>query len=252
VLTIPHHTKFGSPTDWAYRNDRHQRLVEICSLWGISEAGGPHSVQAALAMGHRLGFVGGTDSHYGLANQGSYHVDDGNGLAGVVAPQLTRDAIWQALHQRRCYATTGDRILLDFRLHLHPSRAHDEAYPMGTDIPVDLSESGARTFTIRVAGTQALDRVEILRNNRVVFTAPFPTGAATEDWDGQWMDDAPLRSLAFAPTFPGDRPFVFYYLRVHQRNRQIAWSSPIWLTQRPPDPQGAVGEPSDGEEREGR
>jgi hypothetical protein len=239
VLTVPHHTKFGSPTDWRFRNDTHQRLVEICSLWGISEAGGPHSVQTALAMGHRLGFVGGTDSHYGLANQGSYHLNDGNGLACVVAPRLTRDAIWQALHDRHCYATTGDRILLDVRLHLPdaaaPGPGAGAGHPMGTDLPVDLGAAGRRRFVLRVAGTHRLDAVELLRNNRVVFTA-HPEG---EDWQGEWTDGAPLAPLALAPTFAGDRPFVFYYLRVRQRNRQVAWSSPVWLTQAPRSTGGA-------------
>ena len=121
---MPHHPKSMGGADWSFRNDRYQRLVEICSKWDIAEESGPRSVQTALAMGHRLGFVGGTDSHYGLANQGSYHVNDGNGLACVVAPKLTRAAIWQALYDRRCYATTGDRILLDFT---------SDDKPMGSD-----------------------------------------------------------------------------------------------------------------------
>lgn len=33
------------------------------------------------------------------------------------------------------------------------------------------------------------------------------------------------------PTFEGDRRFTFYYMRVRQKNRQLAWSSPIWLTE---------------------
>ena len=113
-------------------------------------------------MGHRLGFVGGTDSHYGLANQGSYHVNDGNGLACVVAPELTREAIWQALYDRRCYATTGDRILLDFTI---------DGKPMGSDNPADLRSVGPRHVRMRAAGTASFTRVEVIRNNQVVFSA---------------------------------------------------------------------------------
>ena len=104
ALTVPHHPKSMGGADWRFRNDRYQRLVEICSMWDIAEEAGPLSVQTALAMGHRLGFVGGTDSHYGLANQGSFHVNDGNGarlrggagtdarghLAGALRPPLLR------------------------------------------------------------------------------------------------------------------------------------------------------------------
>jgi hypothetical protein len=98
---------------------------------------------------------------------------------------------------------------------------------MGTDLPVDLGAAGRRRFVLRGAGTHRLDAVELLRNNRVVFTA-HPEG---EDWQGVRTDGAPLAVLALTPTFAGDRPFVFYYLGVRQRNRQVAWSSPIWLTQ---------------------
>ena len=216
VLTIPHHPKTW--IDWSYRNDKYQRLVEICSKWDIAEEAGPRSVQSALAMGHRLGFIGGTDSHYGLANQGSYHVNDGNGLACVVATELTRDAIWQALYERRCYATTGDRIVLDFSMN---------GQPMGTDIPAELDQVGQRTFFIRVVGTYRIDMVELIRNNQVIFSAQ----PGEDVWEGEWTDADRLSPLALAPTFDGDSPFVFYYVRVTQGNRQKAWSSPIWLTQ---------------------
>lgn len=219
ALTIPHHTKFGNVTNWDYYNHEHQRLVEICSSWGISETGGPHSVQRALSMGHRIGFIGGTDSHHGLANQGSFFVDDGNGLACVMARELTRDAIWQALNERRCYATTGDRILLDFTMN---------DAPMGSDLGVDLAQYGAREFTMRVAGTYRIDSVELLRNNEVVFSAD----PRSDVWEDRWTDSDPLPEIALTPTFPHDRPFVCYYLRVTQGNRQMAWASPIWLTER--------------------
>ena len=145
-------------------------------------------------------------------------MNDGNGLACVVAQELTRDALWQAMYDRRCYATTGDRILLDFTV---------DGQPMGSDLPVDLSSSTGRSFSMRVAGTAPIDVVEIVRNNRVVYEAH----PRLEVWGGDWADDEPLSEVALQPTFPGDRPFVFYYLRIIQRNRQRAWSSPIWLTQ---------------------
>ncbi|HJR49778.1 MAG TPA: DUF3604 domain-containing protein, partial [Gemmatimonadales bacterium] len=160
------------------------------------------------------------DSHYGLANQGSYHVNDGNGLACVQAPELTRDAIWTALYDRRCYATTGDRILVDVTM---------DGHPMGTDLAVDLAAHGPRGFTMRLAGTATITLVELLRNNEVVFTAR----PDRDVWHGEWIDVDPLGPLALRPTFAGDRPFVFYYLRLTQANRQQAWASPIWLTQRP-------------------
>ena len=52
-----------------------------------------------------------TDQHSGYP--GSY----GDGRIGVLAPSLTRDAIWDALRTRHVCAATGDKILIDFRLN---------------------------------------------------------------------------------------------------------------------------------------
>jgi hypothetical protein len=99
---------------------------------------------------------------------------------------------------------------------------------MGTDLNVALERMGARTFSMRVAGTHRIDTVEILRNNSVVFaTHPW-----ADVWEGEWVDEESLAPIALGPAFPHDRPFVYYYLRLTQGNRQRAWASPIWLTQR--------------------
>ena len=45
----------------------------------------------------------------------------------------------------------------------------------------------------------------------------------TDVWEDEWTDTADLSAVAFAPTFPNDRPFVYYYLRIFQANRQRAW-----------------------------
>jgi hypothetical protein len=52
------------------------------------------------------------------------------GLVGVHAVGRSREAIWDALEQRRVYATSGDRILLWFSLLNGPA---GEAF-MGTDV----------------------------------------------------------------------------------------------------------------------
>ena len=110
---------------------------------------------------------------------------------------------------------------MDFRMVIG-----DQSVGLGSDVAVDLGAVGSRRLKMRVAGTERIDQVEVLRNNVVVYS----TRPATEDWAGEWIDETPAEGLAFTPTFEGDRPFVFYYMRVRQRNRQLAWSSPIWLT----------------------
>ena len=218
ALTIPHHSKYGGMTDWEHRDDEMQRLVEICSGWGISETGGAHSVQHALAMGYRLGFIGGTDTHIGQPAHGSFNVNEGKGLAAVYAEELTREAIWDALYNRHCYATTGDRIILDCRA---------EEYRMGEEISVKGGNGvkSKRVFSVWVVGTDDIKRVEIIRNNEVVYAQEGRSNTAKFDWE----DEADLEAISIPPVFPTDCPFTYYYLRVTQRNREMAWSSPIWF-----------------------
>ena len=98
ALTVPHHPKAAGGVDWGFS----QRPLPALGgdLLQVGYCGRGRTAQRARGAGDGApsGFVGGTDSHYGLANQGSYHVNDGNGLACVVAPELTREAIWQALY----------------------------------------------------------------------------------------------------------------------------------------------------------
>ncbi|MCD6360501.1 MAG: CehA/McbA family metallohydrolase [Armatimonadetes bacterium] len=216
ALTIPHHLKYIGNIDWEPRNDTFQRLVEICSAWGISESGGPRSAQVALARGHRVGFIGGTDTHLGQPGSGTHWGVEGRGYAAVYAPELTRRAIFDALYSRYCYATTGARIILGFTVGEHR---------MGEDIATDTA-SPERIFTCRVRGTHDLSAVEIVRNGDVVQRWE-PEGQAL---DASWEDTTPLDDIAFAPTYDYDMPFVYYYLRVLQRDRHRAWSSPIWFT----------------------
>ena len=111
VLAHPHHVShgLGQPTDWSFRNDEVQRLVEIFQVRGNDEYDGApyqkqeesfvpgHSVRDALAQGHRLGIVASPDHGGGM------------GLAGVWSGELTRAAIFEALHARRTFGTTGPR-----------------------------------------------------------------------------------------------------------------------------------------------
>lgn len=206
AITVPHHPKYCSPVDWVARDDRYQRLVEICSAWGISEEGGRHSVRAALAAGHRLGFVGGTDTHFGQPGRSPHFFGEGGGLAGVYVAALTREALWDALHARRCYATTGARILLDARIN---------GSAMGSEIT-----AAEALLAVRVVGTVPGYEVDVVRDGAVVHSVE----SAGIECRFTWADPAP----AAGGEAPGGA--TYYYVRVRQPDRHLAWSSPIWVS----------------------
>ena len=72
-------------------------------------------------------------------------------------------------------------------------------------------------FRVRVTAEDRLYYVTLVRNNRDIF---FDGGASTES----------KFSLTDDMIEPGE---YFYYVRVQQRNDQMAWSSPIWINYKP-------------------
>jgi hypothetical protein len=221
-LVVPHHSGYAREglmwgTDWDYHDDDAQPVVEIYSKHGASEfAGNPRPlgrmgaegcVQSALARGHRLGFVGGSDTH--VSRPGSDILEDYNdvllysqaGLTAVRAAELTRAGLLSGLRARACYATTGERIWLDFRVG---------GVAMGGEVePADGVE-----IAVEAHGTEPIALVEIVRNGDVVFSAE-PKALSAELG---WTDEA---------TGP-----AYYYARVTQVNGSRAWASPVWVSRR--------------------
>ena len=113
------------------------------------------TVQAGLELGHKFGFVASTDQHSGYP--GSY----GEGRLAVRATGLTREALWEAFHQRRTYAVTGDKMLVDFRIN-------DTSYGGETC-------GSKRAIEIRAIGSDFWDTIELVKNGRLLKRwAPLP------------------------------------------------------------------------------
>src|SRR5262245_17873756 len=107
------------------------------------------TAETGWRLGHRFGVIGSTDHH------SAYPGSHGDGRLGVFATALTREAIWEALLARRVFAATGDRI--DARLFVD-----------GAWIGSSIRSPGARHLRVAVRGCDALDRVEVLKNGRVI------------------------------------------------------------------------------------
>lgn len=170
-LAIPHHIGYRRGyrgVNWSAFDERCSPFVEIFSLHGcsLSETApypmlhdmGPRDAGslavAGWRMGHRFGIVGGTDHH--AAYPGSH----GDGRMAVFADALTRDALWEAFLARRVYAATGDRI--DARLFVNDA-------PIGSVITAPAQ----RRLTFSVQGWDTIDKVELLRNDRILHRV-FP------------------------------------------------------------------------------
>lgn len=223
ALTIPHHTaKKVMLGSWELHDPQIQRLVEIYSSWGNSECEGcerpiiggavyeEHSVQYALQKGYRLGFVTGSDSHAGTPGYCHWVFSSPNegyrgGLTCVMTDKLTKQSLFDALYHRQTYATTGQRILLDFTVN---------GVPMGQEL--SLGENPVRQLKVSVVGTDEIDRVEIISMGRTICTE---AGNGTE------------LNFTFTDTAVPAEGWTYYYVRVHQKDKALAWSSPVWVSE---------------------
>lgn len=230
-LVIPHHpASYIFPVDWKYFNPEFERLVEIYSIWGSSEIPASHGnirpilrgggevreddgshVQYALNKGYRVGIIAGSDGHDGYGGRARHHIHNltehsgpfyPSGITGVYADDLSREAIWGALWDRRTFGTTGSKIALKFSIN---------GYGMGTEIG-KLSDSELHT-EIEIHGTADIQKVEFIENGNVI-----------KKFNGV----SPVLKLQTKLPFNENLP-KYYYLRVTQTDGEIAWSSPIWV-----------------------
>lgn len=184
AILVPHHPAY--PRLWRGQLWEHveEDVSPIAEI--ISEHGGAerdrglhdyirHSMggratdatwQYALDQGMRLGCIGSTDDHLGYA--GAW----GEGIAAVLAEELTREAIFEALRKRRCYAVSGDRIEVDFTVN---------GEPMGSEI----EGADVREIAVSVVGWDEISMVELLRNGEPIARAFGKQKPSLDPWPGR-------------------------------------------------------------------
>ncbi|MHC4945028.1 MAG: DUF3604 domain-containing protein [Planctomycetota bacterium] len=230
ALIIAHHTRrildpgmkrygFGDPGLLA-----RQILFEIFSWQGSDEGavddlpingrkdrtlGAGSGFRDALDMGYRFGVTGDSDSHLGRPGVAvGIRRKNGmrygfSGLTAVLAPFLDREGIFEALEERRCYATTGARILLMFQA--------------GDGKMGEVVSCSDESIEIKAAaiGTAPIKKIQIIASQGMVV-----------------FDDSPESLEAFIRAevpAPGKGEASCFYLRLIQADGHRAWSSPIWV-----------------------
>ena len=210
-LTIPHHPADEvHPIDWSVHDEKYVPIVELFQCRGNAEYPGcPREINLKRHRPHKSpkGFVNYAlkDKKYkmGFIASGD-HNSIGVGVAALWVKELSRGGILEALRNRRCFATTGDKMIIDFRIN-------DSI----TDIKVRAEK--APGLSMKIKGQRELDKVEILRNSEVIKDYKITKG-----------------SLVFNETFidenyQDEKEVLYYYIRVTQQNKELGWSSPIWI-----------------------
>jgi len=217
ALVIPHHPRL-------YMSREHdpelQRLFEIYSMWGGSEmpddtcafnsvskySPGGMSFIEALNYGYKMGVVAGGDNHDSvpgftkatdLWRKG--RMSRRPGLTAVLVKEKTREALFEALYNRRCYGTTGDRIILEFEI---------DGHLMGSEIVSDRPLIKAKAI-----GQKRIRKLHLIKNGLPIFVVNGPKEVVTLEYEDNYLK------------LPSS-----YYIRVEQEDGEKAWSSPIWVT----------------------
>ncbi len=210
----------GGPADWNAYPTAREPVVEVASGHGSAE----WLLQRALRHGHRPAVIASGDTHLPLLAApmaahlfrgrfgGHLNIRDcaiGCGpVTAVRAARCDRHAIWDAVMNRRTYATTGARIILELQADGHPAGSEAE------------TEDRPR-LTITAHACAPIERIDLIRDDRAL-AAWCPN---TMDASLEFEDPAPLLEAA-------------YYVRLRQSDGEFAWSTPIWITCRTgnPDP----------------
>lgn len=111
----------GRYADLAMHDDVLEPAVEVHSSWGTFE----WLVEEALKRGYRIGICANSDGHKGrpgASYPGASRFGCLGGLTCILAPRLDRSSIAKAIRARRFYATTGNRPLIDVRVHAEDGR----------------------------------------------------------------------------------------------------------------------------------
>ena len=240
LLSVPSFSMAkGYETTFEDFDTEYERVVEIYNAWGSSECTEKEgnlrpitsddkkgifesekgSIRKALNNNHRFGFVaGGLDDRGIFADlYDSEQVQYTPGLTAILAFEHTREALFQALINRSCYATTGERIVLGFSI---------AGAPMGAELNTKLKPGLGfnRHITGFVAGTKPIKEILFIRNGK-----PFHSIQPDQTHYEFAIDDTELLSKIFLPGKGEKPPFVYYYIRAIQEDGHIAWSSPIWI-----------------------
>ena len=170
AIAIPHHTGYypgiRAPF-WDLCDEKISPFSELYSVHGCSETDEEHiglrknshmgpgtgggTYQDALNKGLHLGAICSTDNWTNMPGRWNH------GIMACLAKDLTRESIWEAFKARRVYGVTGDRIKLDFTCNDKDMGSINKFTP-------------ERKMKINIECSDALDRIEILKNERVINT----------------------------------------------------------------------------------
>jgi len=213
-VTAAHTTATDMGTDWRDNDPEVEPFVEIYQgcRQNYERPGAPRSpteddsiggwepkgfINLALQKGYRLGFESSSD-------HGSTHIS----YAIFYAKDNSRAEVLKAAKLRHTYAATAN-ILADVR-----STADGHEHFLGDE----YTAHEAPKFSVKLVGTGPFARVVIVKDDVEIHTETVDSAQV----DFTWTDPSPT---------PGKTSY--YYVRGEQKDGELVWVSPQWITYKP-------------------
>ena len=221
----------GRYADLNTHDEAIELAVEVHSAWGTFE----WLVDDAMRRGLRVGICANSDGHTcrpGASYPGARRFGSLGGLTCVLARDLNRDSIIEALRARHFYATTGNRCLITADL----TTADGRTAIMGDAIVIG---GAAPQMHVRVVGTAPIESVQIRNGTDAIATLrPYGeedlgsrlkvvwSGAEVRGRDRHARWDGELRLID--NVFLEATPVNFWNANqplIQMGNRRLAWQS---------------------------
>lgn len=170
---------------------RLETAMEIHSAWGTFE----WLMEDAFRLGFRVGVVANSDGHKGrpgASHPGASEFTSYGGLTCLLAPELSRDAIFACLRARRHFATTGSRLHMDIAVTGEGLSAWSRDPAIWDDAVATPTDEAAMGEVVSIVGTEAtfafaletaspIEKVEVRNGAEQIATlrpyAPSDVGA---------------------------------------------------------------------------
>lgn len=194
-------TTFGDFSDFGFYTpeaDKVVNLIEVGNGEGLVRGSGYFPsydyYTRALDKGWHVAPTNNQDNHKGN------WISSNTARTVIVAPSLTRDSLYEAMSNRRVYATEDENLKIDYTVNNQPMGSILNS-PTTLDAIININDPDS---------TDVIGKVSVIVNGgKVLATKTFTTNSA------QW-------NLAL------DTSYSYYYIRVDEGDKDIAVSAPVW------------------------
>lgn len=195
-------TTFGDFNDFANYNPQIDKLItmiEVGNGEGVVRGSGYFPsyeyYTRALDKGWHVAPTNNQDNHKGKWG------DANTARSVILADSLTEDNLYDAMRNRRVYATEDNDLKITYKLNNEIMGTILNSKPDGVNINVDISDPDQ----------ESIGKVEVIVNGGKVAAAKT-VAASAED-----------------VTFQLPANYSYYYIRVTQPDKDIAVTAPVWV-----------------------